>query len=221
MARQRSKSEMARLLREQERRGLAKISRMKQAERAKFWENLKLSDSKSGTALARQVSESSRREAAKAKVVASRVVGTTGRVHQVPFTKKALPGGVPAVGPANWPLGPDLPPGGVGGGGWFDKIKAHPKQAIKDFAKKPEAKWLGATVLLELLGRTALGAYEMHQGAKIQGAEIDMQGQYAPQIAEQQALQPVTEARKEQALAMLMRQMGQSVPNLAEGEVWT
>ena len=94
-------------------------------------------------------------------------------------------------------------------------------KALKRFAKTPEAKIMGATVMLDLLARSAMGIVGEAQEANQQGQALDLQGEFAPKIAEQQALQPVTESRKQQALMMLMRQMGQPMPNLAEGEVWT
>jgi hypothetical protein len=104
--------------------------------------------------------------------------------------------------------------------GFFEMLK-NPKALMEKLRRSPEAKILGASVMIDLLTKSIMGGVSDYQEAGVQEAEMDLQGQYAPQIQQQQALQPVTEARKQQALMMLMRQMGQPMPNVAEGEVWT
>ena len=111
---------------------------------------------------------------------------------------------------------------GAAGGNKATLLKSimDPKQ-WKRMAASTAAKTLGIGVLADILVRGLMGGIDEKRQVDQQGQALDIQGQYAPQIAEQQALQPVTEARKQQALMMLMRQLGQPMPNTAEGEVWT
>ena len=111
--------------------------------------------------------------------------------------------------------------GSVNKASFLERLKSDPKKLLKDFSKTGEAKWLGASVLMEIIGKQFTDIQQTRNEADLQGQNLELQGEMGPQIQEQQALQPVTEARKQQALQMLMRQMGQNVPNVAEGEVWT
>ncbi|MCP4996500.1 MAG: hypothetical protein GY934_22395 [Gammaproteobacteria bacterium] len=96
-----------------------------------------------------------------------------------------------------------------------------PVGSIKKFSKTSEAKWLGGGLILDMIIKNALGIGQQAQEGRQQGAAMDLQTEFAPQIAQEQAQQPITQAQKEQAMMMLMRQMGMQQSNLAEGEVFT
>jgi hypothetical protein len=138
--------------------------------------------------------------------------------------------GPPALGPGLGPVegvafGSDVSAAGAMGAGpaskegFFEMLK-NPQSRAK-LMKSKAVQTLGVAVLADMLIKSALGGISDAQQADAQGAQMDLQAQYGPQIQQQQALQPVTEARKQQALMMLMRQMGQPMPNTADGEVWT
>ena len=87
--------------------------------------------------------------------------------------------------------------------------------------RKPEAAVLGASILAQLLFSGVTGVTGDVLQAKQQGAALDVQGEFAPQIQQAETERGISKAQRDQAMFMLLQQMGVQGPNTATGEVYT
>lgn len=134
--------------------------------------------------------------------------------------RKAPAAGVVAGGEAAT-AGAEMGAGAVPeGANWLSKLSSKGKKFSGSGAGKL-VEGIGSFLLLDMLIRNIMGGAQDVQQAGLQGQAAAIQGQAAGPLAQEQAMQPVLEAQKNQALMMLMRQMGQPTPTLAQGEAWT
>jgi hypothetical protein len=103
------------------------------------------------------------------------------------------------------------------GESWFAKMMAKAGKVLKS----PAGKAAGAAILAQMVIDQGKGLVGQIQEGRAQMQSLDTQSQYAPQIAKEQAIQPITKAQRDHAMMMLMRQMGAKNTQLAEGEVLT
>ena len=87
-------------------------------------------------------------------------------------------------------------------------------------AETPEAKVMGGMVLADLLFRTFMGYRERSEEFGQQNAALDIQEQYAPELSAAQTKETISQAKRDQAMMMLMREMGMGTRQTAEGEVY-
>ena len=92
---------------------------------------------------------------------------------------------------------------------------------LKDLANRPEARGIGAMILADLLLKQVMGQVDQSRQADLEGQSMDLQGQYGPQLQQADTERGISKAQREQAMLMLMRQMGVQGPNTADGEVYT
>jgi hypothetical protein len=106
--------------------------------------------------------------------------------------------------------------------GWFAKAMARGKKALKTPQGKLGAAAMVALLVAEAAKNSALGlATDVIQTGQ-QSRSLDVQGELAPQLAQQEAMQPITQSQKQAALYLLMQQLGaRGKPMLADGESLT
>jgi hypothetical protein len=92
---------------------------------------------------------------------------------------------------------------------------------LKKIFDRPEAKTVGAAVIVSGILRSLMGGTQEALNANLQGQAMDIQGQAAGPMATEQAMQPIAKAQRDQALMLLMSQLGVKKVNLADGEAYT
>jgi hypothetical protein len=99
---------------------------------------------------------------------------------------------------------------------------ARGKKALKTPQGKLGAAAMVALLVAEAAKNSALGlATDVIQTGQ-QSRSLDVQGELAPQLAQQEAMQPITQSQKQAALYLLMQQLGaRGKPMLADGESLT
>jgi len=81
---------------------------------------------------------------------------------------------------------------------------------------------VGVALLLDSLLKGGLDIAGQIGQANLQGEAMDAQiAANSGPAATEQALQPITKAQRDQALMLLMRQLGVKQSNVADGEAWT
>jgi hypothetical protein len=105
---------------------------------------------------------------------------------------------------------------------WFAKAMARGKKSLKTPQGKLGAAAMVALLVAEAAKNSALGlATDVIQTGQ-QSRSLDVQGELAPQLAQQEAMQPITQSQKQAALYLLMQQLGaRGKPMLADGESLT
>lgn len=216
MAIRRGKTAMARVMREQEREGLAKLAKMSRADRAAFWETVNV-----GSDPGAQLARTAKAATSGAKKVSSRVLFTPSAAKGLGPGQKALGPGVEAAFEAE--------AAGVGGGAeaGYAGQKLLTGQGPKSFMQKIGGKAGMAGIglfLADLLKNQGMDAYGMGKQADLQGQQMEAQGEAAtPENFLIQALLPSSEQQKQQAMQALMQQLtgGNAPRQLARGEVLT
>ena len=112
-------------------------------------------------------------------------------------------------------------PAAVSKGEWLKGLWGKGKAA----AKSPIGKGLGVVGVAMLIDSLMKGGLNMAgelSQANLQGQALDAQAAaLGPQGTAERAMQPITKAQRNQALMLLMRQLGVQQSNVADGEAWT
>jgi|GEM_PF-5100283 hypothetical protein len=137
----------------------------------------------------------------------------------VPPVGGSTPAGAAALGAKGF--GGPRPGPASGSTGVVPKNPKDPADFLGKLMRKPEAAVLGASILAQLLFSGVTGVTGDVLQAKQQGAALDVQGEFAPQIQQAETERGISKAQRDQAMFMLLQQMGVQGPNTATGEVYT